>query len=49
MIGAADLGLLAGAGLAGSLHCAGMCGGFVLALGRSPRAQALFHAGKAFT
>ena len=43
-------------GLLGSFHCAGMCGGFVLALdrpGRVPwrriRVQGLFHLGKAST
>jgi sulfite exporter TauE/SafE len=49
VIGAADLGLVFAAGIAGSLHCAGMCGGFVLALGRGARPQALFHGGKTFT
>jgi sulfite exporter TauE/SafE len=43
-------------GLLGSFHCVGMCGGFVLALGRPGRppwrqvgVQALFHLGKAAT
>jgi sulfite exporter TauE/SafE len=44
------------AGLLGSLHCVGMCGGFVLALDRPGRArwrrlglQGAFHAGKTST
>ncbi len=43
-------------GLLGSLHCVGMCGGFVLSIDRPGRlpwrrigAQALFHAGKGLT
>jgi sulfite exporter TauE/SafE len=43
-------------GLLGSLHCVGMCGGFVLSIDRSGRlpwrriaAQALFHLGKGTT
>jgi sulfite exporter TauE/SafE len=31
--------LLFGAGLAGSFHCIGMCGGFACALGRDPRGR----------
>ena len=39
-------------GLTGSLHCAGMCGPIVLALGRSGgrmQTMLLYHAGRAFT
>jgi len=43
------------AALFSSFHCAGMCGGFVLACGGGPRARAvlkpqlLYHTGKGFT
>ncbi|MDX1532394.1 MAG: sulfite exporter TauE/SafE family protein, partial [Rhodothermales bacterium] len=47
-----DLPLVFAAGLLGSAHCVGMCGGFVLALRHPARArlhQGLYFAGKTLT
>ncbi|MGD0483877.1 MAG: sulfite exporter TauE/SafE family protein [Gemmatimonadales bacterium] len=41
-----DLALAFGAGLLGGVHCAGMCGGFVLVAAAGGRRGWLFHAGR---
>lgn len=60
MVAPADYALAFAVGVAGSLHCVGMCGGFVLGVAAAPERaaagpgarlldQALFHGGKTFT
>lgn len=41
-----DLGGMVVLGLAGTLHCAGMCGGFVLCLGRTRGRQVAYQSGR---